>query len=112
MFEQNTVQNRVEPNYRQLGYSKGVIHLYINNVDAMDVSQKLAEIPGVMSVSIHIGNSDIVGDIVYKNSIEVLELIARCKRIEGVTRIVWSEEVYSFQSAMSDKKFLAYLKAV
>ena len=111
LFEQNTVKNRVEPNYRQLGYSKGVVHLYINNVDALAVSQKLAEIPGVMSVSIHIGNSDIVGDIVYKNSMEVLDLIAKCKRIEGVTRIVWSEEVYSFPSSLSDRKFLSYFKA-
>jgi DNA-binding Lrp family transcriptional regulator len=111
LFEKNTVKNRVEPNYKQLGYSKGVIHLYINNVDAIAVSQKLADIPGVVSVSIHIGNSDIVGDIVYKNSMEVLDLIAKCKRIEGVTKVIWSEEVYSLPSVLSDKKILAYFKA-
>ena len=111
LFEKKTVKNRVEPNYRQLGYSKGVIHLYINNVDAMAVSQKLAEISGVVAVSIHIGNSDIVGDIIYKNSMEVLDLIARCKRIEGVMKVVWSEEVYSMPAVLSDKKILAYFKA-
>jgi DNA-binding Lrp family transcriptional regulator len=110
LFEKNTVRSRIEPNYRQLGYSKGVIHLYINNVDAMAVSQELADVPGVVSVSIHIGNSDIVGEIIYKSSMEVLDLIARCKRIEGVTKVIWSEEVYSLPSVLSDKKIIAYFK--
>ena len=99
-----------DPNNVKPFLNKGVIHLYINNVDAMAVSQKLADISGVVAVSIHIGNSDIVGDIVYKNSMEVLELIARCKRIEGVMRVVWSEEVYSMPAVLSDKKILAYFK--
>jgi len=107
----NVVTSRTEPNYKQLGYSKGIVHLYINNIDARVTAHKLGEIPGVISVSIHIGNSDIVGEIVYKNSMEVLDLIAKCKRIEGVTRIVWSEEVYRLLSTMSDKKLLSYLKA-
>jgi DNA-binding Lrp family transcriptional regulator len=112
LFEKNAVKSRIEPNYRQLGYNKGVVHLYINNVDTMAISQKLAEIQGVVSVSIHIGNSDIVGDIVYRNSMEVLDLIAKCKRIEGVTKVVWSEEVYTLPFVLTDKKVLAYLKAI
>ena len=112
LFEKDIVRNRVEPNYRLLGYSKGVIHLYINNIDAMAVSQKLAEILGVVEVSIHIGNSDVVGDIIYRNSMEVLDLIARCKRIEGVTRVVWSEEVYNLPSILLDKKIFSLFKAI
>lgn len=110
LFSNNTVQNRVEPNYRHLGFSKGVVHLYINNVDAMTVSRKLASISGVISVSIHIGNSDIVGDIIYKNSMEVLELLAKCKRIEGVTKVIWSEEVYRLPIELSEQKFTSYLR--
>jgi DNA-binding Lrp family transcriptional regulator len=110
LFENNTVKSRIEPNYKQLGYNKGVVHLYINNVDTMATSQKLAEIQGVVSVSIHIGNSDIVGDIIYKNSMEVLDLIAKCKRIEGVIKVVWSEQVYMLPSVLTDKKVLNHLK--
>jgi len=110
LFEKQTVVNRVVPNYKQIGYSKGTIHLYINNIDAIAVSKKLAEIPGVISVSIHIGNSDIVGEIIYKNSMEVLDIIAECKRIDGVTKVIWSEEVYSMPSVLSSNKVLAYFK--
>ena len=112
LFEKNIVKSRIEPNYSQFGYNKGVVHLYINNVDTMAVSQKLAEIQGVVSVSIYIGNSDIVGDIVYRNSMEVLDLIAKCKRIEGVIKVVWSEEVYTLPFVLTDKKVLAHLKAI
>jgi DNA-binding Lrp family transcriptional regulator len=112
LFEKNAVKSRIEPNYRQLGYNKGVVHLYINNVDTMAVSQKLAEIQGVVSVSIYIGKSDIVGDIIYRNSMEVLDLIAKCKRIEGVIKVVWSEEVYTLPFVLTDKKVLALLKAI
>lgn len=112
LFEKNIVKSRIEPNYRQLGYNKGVIHLYINNVDTMATSQKLAEIQGVVSVSIHIGNSDIVGDIIYRSSMEVLDLIAKCKRIEGVIKVVWSEEVHTLPFVLTDKKVLTHLKAI
>ena len=110
LFETETVKMNVEPNYKQLGYSKGVVHVYINNVEAMKVAQELSEVPGVISVSIHIGNSDIVGDIIYGNSIEVLNVIAACKKIEGVTKVVWSEEVFSLPSVLSEKKILSYFK--
>jgi DNA-binding Lrp family transcriptional regulator len=110
LFENETVRMKAEPNYRQLGYSKGVVHLYINNVEAMRVAQELSEVPGVISVSIHIGNSDIVGEIIYGNSIEVLNVIAACKRIDGVTKVVWSEEVFELPSVLSEKKILSYFK--
>jgi DNA-binding Lrp family transcriptional regulator len=110
LFENETVRMKAEPNYRQLGYNKGVVHLYINNVEAMRVAQELSEVPGVISVSIHIGNSDIVGEIIYGNSIEVLNVIAACKRIEGVTKVVWSEEVFELPAVLSEKKILSYFK--
>jgi DNA-binding Lrp family transcriptional regulator len=110
LFESQTVRMKATPNYRQLGYSKGVVHLYINNVEAMKVAQELSEVPGVISVSIHIGNSDIVGEIIYGNSIEVLNVIAACKKIEGVTKVVWSEEVFELHSVLSEKKILSYFK--
>lgn len=104
LFGNNTVKNRVEPNYKQLGYSKGVVHLYINDVDAMTLSQRVSEIPGVVSVSIHLGNSDIVGDIIYRNSMEVLDIIAKCKNIDGVKKVIWSEEVYRLPLILSENK--------
>jgi hypothetical protein len=43
---------------------------------------------------------------------EVLDLIAKCKRIEGVIKVVWSEQVYMLPSVLTDKKVLNHLKAI
>ena|SRR5437588_12968135 len=85
--------------------------LILEGSGLLAVSQKLAEIPGMTSVSIHIGNSDIVGDIIYKDSSEVLGIIASCKAIDGVTKVVWSEQVYSSVPELFDKRILNYFKS-
>ena len=95
IFENGIVRNRVEPNYQQLGLSKGLLHVYVNGVDAMKVAGDFGKIDGVLAVSLHIGNSDVVGEIIYKNSVDILRAISDTKKIEGVERVVWSEEVYN-----------------
>jgi len=112
IFEKGIVNSRVEPSYRHLGYSKGMLHLYIRNNDAMAAAQELAAIDRVVAVSIHIGNSDVVGDIIYRNSTDILDLISRAKKIEGVERVVWSEEVYSVPITRSKEKILSYFKPI
>jgi DNA-binding Lrp family transcriptional regulator len=95
IFENNIVRNRVEPDYAHLGLSKGLLHVYVNGKDALQVAGELAKLDGITGVSLHIGNSDVVGEIIYRNSIDVLNAISSAKRIEGVERVVWSEEVMS-----------------
>jgi hypothetical protein len=48
-----------------------------------------------LSVSIHIGNSDVVAEYVCKETSELLALIANVKHLDAVDRVVWSEEVTS-----------------
>jgi DNA-binding Lrp family transcriptional regulator len=95
IFENNIVRNKVEPDYAHLGLSKGLLHIYVNGKDALEVAGKLAEFDGIVNVSLHIGNSDVVGEIIYKNSMDILNAISNAKRIDGVERVVWSEEVMS-----------------
>jgi DNA-binding Lrp family transcriptional regulator len=110
IFEKEIVKSKVEPNYRHLGYSKGMLHLYIRNNDAMLAAQQLAEIDSVIGVSIHIGNSDVLGDIIYRNSMDILDIISKAKKIEGVERVVWSEEVYNVPITRSKERILSYFK--
>ena len=46
-----------------------------------------------MSVSIHIGNSDIVAEYACRDSTGLMGLLAQIKGVPTVGRIVWSEEV-------------------
>ena len=50
---------------------------------------------GILSVTLHVGNSDVVAEFVYDNSEYLVDIIALIKQIQGVDRVQWSEEVYT-----------------
>jgi hypothetical protein len=58
------------------------------------VAKRIDELEGVTSIEIHIGNSDILANVVYKDGKKLLSLVATIKNLEVVERIVWSEMVY------------------
>jgi hypothetical protein len=58
------------------------------------VAKRIDELEGVTSIEIHIGNSDILANVVYKDGKKLLSLVATIKNLEVVKRIVWSEMVY------------------
>jgi len=94
LFEEGTVSTTTELNYKKLGLKHGEIFVYLKNGDLSKIAEELAAMDGMLSVSIHIGNSDIVGVFMYRDSAHLLELISKVRQIPGVDRIVWSEEVY------------------
>ena len=49
---------------------------------------------GILAVTIHVGNSDVVAEFVYDNSEDLVDIIALIKQIQGVDKVQWSEEVY------------------
>jgi Lrp/AsnC family transcriptional regulator for asnA, asnC and gidA len=94
LFEHHLIVSTVDLNYEKLGYKRGMLHLYLSNGHVNEVGQVLAEMPGILSVAVHIGNSDLVALFVYKNSKQLLDTISESKKITGVDRVLWSEEVY------------------
>jgi DNA-binding Lrp family transcriptional regulator len=82
------------PDYRRLGLKKGIIHIYLKDGDMKSIAEKISNMEGITSVSIHIGNSDIVADFVYRDSEQIIEIVSSIKRLDGVDKAVWSEEVY------------------
>ena len=51
---------------------------------------------GIVSIEVHIGNSDILAGIVYKEGPGLLKVITRIKKMEGVERIEWSEMILQY----------------
>ncbi len=43
---------------------------------------------GVVSIGVHLGNSNIITGVVYRDNNELLHIITDIKRCEGVERIV------------------------
>lgn len=105
LFEKGLLEIRTIPNYRRLGFKRGLLHVYVSNGDAESIGEKLAKLKGIISASLHIGNSDLVGAFVYRDSLEILDLISSVKKIDGVVNTVWSEEVLDIATPSSASLF-------
>ena len=82
------------PNFKILGIKKGLLHIYIHDGQLKKTAEKVSEMEGILAVTIHVGNSDVVAEFVYDNSEDLVDIIALIKQIQGVDKVQWSEEVY------------------
>lgn len=110
LIANNIIKNKVELNYEILGLKTGLLHIFLEDGDIHEILQKILKFDKIESVEIHIGNSDLLGNVVYRDSKDLLDLISKTKKLEGVDRIVWSERI--FQSAHKEISGLTKLIAV
>ena len=94
LFEKELVSTKIELNYEKLGYKRGLLHVYLQKGLMEQIGKKIVEKKGVLSVSVHVGNSDLVALFVYRDTKDLIETMGEIKEIEGVDRVLWSEEVY------------------
>jgi len=83
-----------QPNYKKLGLKKGLLHVYVRTGNLKKVAQDLLLNDGILSAGVHVGNSDIVGEFVYEDSEQLVDLISKVKELEVIDRVVWSEDVF------------------
>jgi DNA-binding Lrp family transcriptional regulator len=103
LLESGLIKHAYEINYKKLGYKVGLLHIYLEDGNSQEMADKIHSIKGVLSVSIHLGNSDIVAEYVCSDSMSLMELLANVKRLPGVRDIVWSEEVSAIAAEENNK---------
>lgn len=94
-----TVKTQI--NYEKLGFKTGLVYIYLSDGDINETIQKVYDLEGITFVEIHIGNPDILANVIYKEGKELLSLITAIKKMKGIERIVWSERIYR----SSDKSY-------
>jgi len=97
LLREGYVKQIFQPNYKKLGLKKGLLHVYIRTGNIKEMAEELLSREGIMSAGIHVGNSDIVGEFVYEDSEQLVDLISHVKEASSVDRVVWSEEVFLLQ---------------
>jgi len=97
LLREEYVKQTFQPNYKKLGLKKGLLHVYIRTGNIKEMAEELLSREGIMSAGIHVGNSDIVGEFVYEDSEQLVDLISHVKEVNSVDRVVWSEEVFLLQ---------------
>lgn len=88
--------SKTELNYEKFGYKQGLIHIYLSDGNLEDILEKVSMLGGIISLDVHIGNSDILAGVVYKQGRELLKVITSIKRMGGIDRIIWSELVLEY----------------
>ncbi len=81
-------------NYKKLGLKKGLLHVYLRTGNMKKIADDLLSSDGIMSVGVHVGNSDIVAEFVHEDTEQLVDLISYVKEMDEVERVLWSEEVY------------------
>lgn len=95
IMQSGIVHTKIEPNFKRLGIKKGLLHIYLRDGDIKGSAFKVAKMDGILSASIHIGNTDVVSDFVYEDSEQLIDTISCMKHMDGVDRVMWSEEVFT-----------------
>lgn len=106
LMEKGFVVSKNQIDFTKIGFKSGSIHIYLDNGNMDAILDKVSKFQGVTSLEVHIGNSDIIADIVYKEGRDLLDIIIAVKKLEGVERIVWSEFVYKYPVPINRTSFL------
>jgi len=107
----NIIKREYTLNCQSLGIFKVLLHIYISDGKLRETAEKISEMEGIISVSLHIGNSDILAEFVYVNANSLVDIISSIKKIEGVERIVWSQEIDKI-TITNDKVMKTYQKLI
>ena len=83
--------------------------MYLRNGDIKESALKVSKMDGILSSSVHVGNSDVVAHYVYEDSEQLVDTISNIKHMENVERVLWSEEVYSVPVNL-EFIFISYLR--
>jgi DNA-binding Lrp family transcriptional regulator len=93
LTDSGVVHTRTVPDFRKLGIKQGLLHIYLTDGNIRQSASQIAKMDGIMSASIHIGDSDVVCGFVYEDSDQLVDIIAAIKHMNNVHKVKWSEEV-------------------
>ncbi|HZL22276.1 MAG TPA: hypothetical protein VFC05_03060, partial [Nitrososphaeraceae archaeon] len=106
----NRVTQEYIPNFKILGIKKGMLHIYLRDGNLKQRAETISKLDGILSVSIHVGNSDILAEFVYDNSECLVDIISEIKDMQEIKKVLWSEEIYTVPTSKKNilKAFKKY----
>jgi Lrp/AsnC family transcriptional regulator for asnA, asnC and gidA len=98
LIKNGTILTRSEINFEKMGIKSGMIHIYLRDGNIDQLAHKISTFNTISSIEVHIGNSDLIANVCYRDNKQLLQTISDIKHIEGVDRIVWSEKIYDVRN--------------
>lgn len=103
--EKGFVVFKPQLDYSKMGLKKGLLHVYLQGGDLRSAAEKLSNLAGVLSASVHLGNSDVILEFLFRESDEVVDLISKVKEQGGVEKVVWSQEVHRISKPLELEQY-------
>jgi Lrp/AsnC family transcriptional regulator for asnA, asnC and gidA len=99
LIKNGTILTKAEVNFEKMGIKSGMIHIYLRDGNVDQLAHKISTFNTISSIEVHIGNSDLIANVGYRDNKQLLQTISDIKHIEGVDRIVWSEKIYDVRNS-------------
>ena len=94
LISSDLVQYDYKLNYERLGFKSGLVYINLRNGDIDEIAKEVYDLDGITSVEIHIGKTDILACVIYRESKDLLKLMAEIKNMKSVGRVSVSERIY------------------
>jgi DNA-binding Lrp family transcriptional regulator len=98
IFERGLATSKVEPDYKRLGFKKGLLAIRLKGGKIQPIVKRLQRIRGIIAISANIGAFPLTCTIVYKNASELWNMISNVQELDNIQEVLWSEEIYNFVS--------------
>ena len=85
----------VHLNFKKFGLRRGLLQFKCKSANLKEAVQKVSAIRGVESVGGYLGSLDLIANVVYSDSSEVLGMIAEAQKLDLISDVTWSEEIHS-----------------
>jgi len=82
-------------NFRKFGLRRGLLQFKCTSANLKEAVRKISAIRGVESVGAYLGSLDVIANVVYSDSSEVLDIIAEAQKLDLISDVRWSEEIHS-----------------
>jgi DNA-binding Lrp family transcriptional regulator len=95
LLEKGFVKPAMHLNYKKFGLRRGLLQFTCKGTNLREAAEKIGKIKGVEAVGGYLGSVEIIANVVYADSAEVIEIIAEAQKLGIIYDVKWSEEIHS-----------------
>ena len=82
-------------NFKKFGLRRGMLLFRCKNASLHKAVDLISRVRGVESASAYLGSLDVIANVVYADSKDVLDIISEVEKFDLINGVTWSEEIHS-----------------
>jgi DNA-binding Lrp family transcriptional regulator len=95
LIEKGYVHQSTRLDFTKFGLRRGLLYFKCKSANLEEAVEKIYKIRGVASVAAYLGSLDVIANVVYADSKEVLSIISQVQKLDLISDVTWSEEIHA-----------------